>query len=270
MPFELLVLDLDGVVLDSAMRMDPALEAGLKRAIARGLRVTLATGRMPGGSRPYWERFGISTPVIVYNGALVRDPANGTALYTRLLPRGLAWQTYAIYANAPVDPLFYLDDTLYCLNKAQPILTYCEEQALAAVEISHRETFLREHAFVKCLFIGQPAVLATLREELSPAIVGARLVLSRVNYLELIPAGASKGAALKFLAGHLGIPLERVIAAGDQENDLEMIRAAGLGIAMPHSPPHVRAAAARVAPPAESGGLAGLLAELCPEYFGPE
>lgn len=269
-PFELLVLDLDGVVLDSAMRVDPALEAGLKRAMARGLRVTFATGRMPPASRPYWERFGISTPVILYNGALVRDPLNGVALYTRSLPRGLAWQTYPIYTNAPVDPLFYQDDTLYCLKKTRPIHTYCEEQALDAVEIAHRETFLREHSFVKCLFIGEPAALSRLREELVPVVGTARLVLSRVNYLELIPADASKGAALRFLAGHLGIPLERVIAVGDHENDLEMIQAAGLGIAMPHSPASVRAAADRVAPPAASGGLAALLAELCPQHFRPE
>lgn len=270
MPFELLVLDLDGVVLDSSMRVEPALEAGLKRAMARGLRVALATGRMPAGSRPYWERFGISTPVILYNGALIRDPVNGTALYTRSLPRGLAWQIYPIYINAPVDPLLYQDDTLYCLKKTPPILTYCEEQALDAVEIAHRETFLREQSFVKCLFIGQPAVLSRLRGKLAQAVGSARLVLSRPDYLELLPADASKGEALRFLAGYLGISLDRVIAAGDHENDLEMIRAAGLGIAMPHSPPHVRAAADRVAPPAESGGLAALLAELCPEHFRPE
>lgn len=270
MAFELLVLDLDGVVLDDAMRIDPALETGLRRAMAHELRVTLATGRMPQATRPYWQHFGISTPVILYNGALVQDPLNGTALYARLLPRGLVWHAYPIFANAPVDPLFYRDDTLYCLKKTRPILAYCEEQALDTVEIADREPFLRESSFVKCLFIGDPSVLPMLRERLLPAVGTTRLVLSRPNYLELLPASASKGEALRFLAGHLGIPLEKVIAVGDQENDIEMIQAASVGIAMPHSPPFVRAAASRVAPPAESGGLAALLAELCPEHFRAE
>lgn len=269
MPFELLVLDLDGVTLDSAMRMDPVLEAGLKRAMARGLRVTLATGRMPQASRPYWERLEIFTPVILYNGALVQDPITRATLYARTLPPGLLWQTYPIYANAPVDPLYYNGDTLYCLEQTHPIRTYCSEQALEAVEIADREPFLRERSFVKSLFIGHPAVLPMLREELAPRIGTSRLVLSRPNYLELLPAGASKGEALRFLAGHLGIPLERVIAVGDQENDLEMIQAAGLGIAMPHSPPQVQAAAARVAPAGAAGGLASLLTEICPESFQP-
>jgi len=57
----------------------------------------------------------------------------------------------------------------------------------------------------------------------------ARLVMTRTDYLELIPAAASKGVALRHLCEHLDVPLGRTIAVGDQENDLEMIEAAGLG-----------------------------------------
>ncbi|MFQ5896764.1 MAG: Cof-type HAD-IIB family hydrolase [Candidatus Methylomirabilia bacterium] len=267
MPVDLLVLDLDGVLLDSAMRMDPALGAALRRAGTRGLRVTLATGRMPQGARPYWERLGITTPVIVYNGAVVRDPVSGASLYTRSLPPGLPWQLYPIYANAPVDPLFFHENALYCLARTPAVVTYCREQYLDAVEIQVPEAFLKAGTFVKCLFISSPAVLATLREELGPATAGARLVLSRTNYLELIPAGVSKGEALKFLAQHLGALLERVIAVGDQENDLEMIQVAGIGVAMPQAPPKVRDAAARIAPAASEGGLLKLLVSLAPEFF---
>lgn len=266
----LLVLDLDGVVLDDAMRVDPTLEDGLRRAMARGLRATLATGRMPRATRPYWERLGISTPVILYNGALVHDPRSGEALYTRSLPLGLAGAVYPIFAGAPVDPLFFQGDMLYCLKTTGPVLAFCRDEALEAIELADPETFLREGRFAKALFIGDPAVLPGLRDELGRAVGDARLVLSRPDYLELLPAGASKGAALRFLAGRLGIALESVIAVGDHENDLEMIQVAGVGIAMPHSPPHVRAAASRVAPPPAAGGLAALLAELCPEHFRPD
>ena len=63
------------------------------------------------------------------------------------------------------------------------------------------------------------------------------------------------------------MPLDGTIAVGDQENDLEMIRAAGLGIAMPRAPETVRRAAGRVAPPDEQGGLLALFTEILPEYF---
>jgi hydroxymethylpyrimidine pyrophosphatase-like HAD family hydrolase len=63
------------------------------------------------------------------------------------------------------------------------------------------------------------------------------------------------------------VSLARVVAVGDQENDLEMLREAGLGVAMPHAPELVRRAADRVAPGAADGGLLALFAELFPGRF---
>jgi hydroxymethylpyrimidine pyrophosphatase-like HAD family hydrolase len=66
---------------------------------------------------------------------------------------------------------------------------------------------------------------------------------------------------------HLNVPLTETIGIGDQENDLEMIEAAGLGIAMPGAPETVRQAAWRVVPPDEQGGLLALFTEILPQYF---
>ncbi len=266
--FDLVVLDLDGTILDSSLTLDPGLVTAVRKAVKRGCAVTLATGRMPAATRPYWEELGIRAPVILYNGALVRDPATGQNLSVSGLPPGLPWELYPIYANAPVHPLFYREDALYCLQPTHPVMKYCQEMGVQAETILEPESFLETGTFIKCLFIGHPVDLSTLRADLAPpTAAAARLVLSRTDYLELLPHGVSKGEALKVVARHLEIPLSRAIAVGDQENDLEMIRAAGVGVAMPNSPAEVRAGADRVAPPPEAGGLLALLAELCPEYF---
>ena len=110
-------------------------------------------------------------------------------------------------------------------------------------------------------------MLPILRADLEETVGTARLSLSRPDYLELLPANACKGRALGWVAQHLGVALEHTIAVGDQENDLEMIRAAGVGVAMPHAPERVRAAADRIAPAPEAGGLLALFAELSPEHF---
>jgi len=130
------------------------------------------------------------------------------------------------------------------------------------------EDFLRLGGFAKTLFIGHPACLPIVRADLSGIVgEGARLVATRRDYLEIIPAGATKGTALRVLAEHLGIPLEETIAVGDQENDLEMIEAAGLGIAMPQAPEGVRKAARQVAPSDAEGGLLALFREILPQHF---
>lgn len=268
MPFDLLVCDLDGTLIDETAILDPEIVSAFAGAMDRGLVISLATGRMPPGVERYRDELGLTAPLIFYNGALVRDHVGGRDLLTLTLPRGLLWEAYQAFANAPVHPLFYRDDRVYCLERSVPVRAYTEAQGLRLSEVPERETFLRMGAFVKSLLIGPPAALPLVREDLEGVVAGAaRLVMTRANYLEMIPSRASKGAALSVLAQHLGIPLERVIAVGDQENDLEMLVEAGMGIAMPQAPEPIRKAADRVPAAPGAHGLLSLLRELAPEHF---
>jgi Cof subfamily protein (haloacid dehalogenase superfamily) len=265
---DLLVCDLDGTLIDRAGVLDPALVSAFRRAAGRGLLISIATGRMPQTADRYRHELGIDAPMIFYNGALIRDPVSGQDLLSLALPRGILGRAYEIFAHAPVDPLFYRDDQLYCLELSLPIRGFCDEEGLRAHLIPDPLGFLAQGAFVKGLFMGHPAVLPVLREELDGVIgAEARLVRSHEKYLELLPATASKGRALGELAAHVGVPLARVVAVGDQENDLEMIAAAGTGVAMPEAPEQVRAAADRVAPAPAEGGLLALFREVLPDYF---
>lgn len=268
MGWDLLVCDLDGTLVPKKAGLDPALVAGFHLARGRGLRIALATGRMPPGAERFRVELGLTDPCIFYNGALIRDHEEGRDLFSLTLPRGLLAEIYPVFSHAPVHPLIYRDDRLYCLEHTLPVQEYADEQRLPVELIPDPKEFLRQGAFVKSLFIGHPATLALLRAELEAAVKpDARLMMTRADYLELIPAAASKGVALNRLCEHLGVPLRRTIAVGDQENDLEMIEAAGLGVAMPDAPELVRAAAGRVAPAARDGGLLALFRELMPERF---
>ena len=268
MSYRLLVCDLDGTLLDHPPDLDLALVNGLQRAMERGLLFTIATGRMPPGTARYRDELGISAPMIFYNGALVRDHEAGRDLMALTLPRGMLWQVHDVIAHAPVDPLFYRDDHLYCLAESSAVRRYSEEQRVPFEVIDAPGEFLRMGGFPKTLLIGHPAVLSTVRAELRAVMgEGARLVMTRTDRLEIIPSVASKGAAIRFLAEHLSVPITETIGIGDQENDLEMIEAAGLGIAMPCAPGTVRQAAGRVAPPDEAGGLLALFTEILPQYF---
>jgi Cof subfamily protein (haloacid dehalogenase superfamily) len=268
MSYRLLVCDLDGTLLDNPPDLDQGLVDGIRRAMERGLIFTIATGRMPPGTARYRDELGVTAPMIFYNGALVRDHEAGRDLLALTLPRGILWQAHDVFAHAPVDPLFYRDDRLYCLAESFAVRKYSEEQRVPLEVVDTPSDFLRMGGFVKTLLIGHPATLPTVRTDLG-AVVGdaARLVMTRTDYLEIIPPAASKGAAIRFLADHLGVPLAEAIGVGDQENDLEMIMAAGLGIAMPRAPETVRAAAGRVTPPDAQGGLLALFAEILPQYF---
>ena len=269
MGYELLVCDLDGTLIDHSMALEPALVAAFKRAAAAGLGITIATGRMPLSVDFYREALDIRLPVIYYNGGLIRDAA-GTELLRRELPRGVLAKVREVFSAAPVHPIFFRDEQLYCLDRTLPIRQFCDDEGLRAHVIPDPEEFLRLGAFMKGLFIGHRRDLAVLRADLE-GLLGddARLVHTAEHYLELLPVASTKGAALAHLAAHLGVPLDRVVAVGDHDNDLEMVEAAGLGVAMAHAPESVRAVADRVAPAPADGGLLRLLAEVLPESFGP-
>jgi Cof subfamily protein (haloacid dehalogenase superfamily) len=267
--YALLVCDLDGTLLPRGGDLDPALTEAFRRAGERGFPISIATGRMPPGVDRYRDALGLRAPLVFYNGALVREPDGGRELLSLPLPRGLLWPAYELFAPAPVHPLFYRDDRLYCLEQTYPVRAYCDEQGLTADTIPFPEDFLRRGAFMKCLLMGDPEALPLVRDALGPVVgEGARLVMTRRDYLEIVHRDVSKGRALLCLAEHLGVPLERVIAVGDEENDLEMFRVAGLGVAMPGAPASVRAAADRVAPPPAEGGLLALLREFLPGVLG--
>jgi Cof subfamily protein (haloacid dehalogenase superfamily) len=266
--YDLLVCDLDGTLLDDSLRLEPLLVEAFHRASGRGLAISLATGRMPAAADRYRDELGITAPVIYYNGAVVRGGDGGPDLVSLALPRGVLGRAWTVVSHAPVHPIFYRDDRLFCAERTLAVRRYCDEEGLTVDVVPDVEEFLALGSFIKSLLIGHPRDLDIVRDELTPIVAEhGRLVRTRRDYLEIIPVAASKGAALGLLAAHVGVPLDRVVAVGDQENDLEMLREAGLGVAMPHAPEAVRRAADRVAPSAGDGGLLRLLGELFPGHF---
>lgn len=98
------------------------------------------------------------------------------------------------------------------------------------VSTDKEETFSKGE--VKLVIAGEPEKIAPLYEVFKKEYEGkAEVVTSKPYFLEILPLGANKGAALTRLARHLGIPMESVMAIGDAMNDLSMIEAAGFGCA---------------------------------------
>src|SRR5262249_55014675 len=111
----------------------------------------------------------------------------------------------------------------------------------------------------KLLVIGPPDRMEKLGEAVHAAGLPVHAVQSEPQYLEILPAGVSKGAALQAMLAALDVPVEAVIAVGDNWNDLEMIEGAGLGVAMGHAPAGVRARADHVCGTSEEEGFRQVL-----------
>jgi len=168
--YDLLVCDLDGTLLDDSMAPDPALVAAFRRASERGLTISLATGRMPAAADPYRDELGVTAPVIYYNGAVVRGGDGGPDLVSLTLPRGVLHRAWTVFSQAPVHPVFYRDDRLFCIAHTLAVRRYCVEEGLRIDVVDDPGRFLALGGFIKSLLIGHPKDLDIVREELTPSV----------------------------------------------------------------------------------------------------
>lgn len=239
----------------------------LRAAQQRGIRVTLATGRMYASALPYAEAVGADAPLILHNGARIQERVSRAVLMTSTLPRQDARRALVLLREFPLHVNLYAGDRLL-IEKATPAAKESmRKDGVEACPVGGLLAFLdgTPEDPVKLLIVGpSPDLEAFARRFRAEGHDGPGLVRSEVDYLEVLPRGVSKGRALGRLCEHLNIPLGAVAAFGDNHNDAEMIACAGLGVAMATAPPEVQAQARIVAPPGKDGIARVLWEEVLP------
>jgi Cof subfamily protein (haloacid dehalogenase superfamily) len=264
--YRLIALDVDGTLLDPAHMLTPRTRAALWSAQRRGARVCLATGKLLASVRPLLTELALGGLHITCNGAALMDAATGEAIAAWPLSdvqialalatirecapeMGVAWYTTnAIYTDAPPDGP--LDVTLGA--NLEPALRHVARLAADALPPP-----------LKFLMTGDHASLLALRDGLLERI-GATLTVTRTtsDFVEVMAPGVSKGHALGELIARLGVPREAVIAFGDGENDIPLLDAAGLGVAMGNAMPALLPHAKRTTLSNAADGVAVALEEL--------
>lgn len=254
--YALLVSDIDGTLVGEDKIVPPGVRAAARAAQRCGVRVCLATGRMWTAAQPFVEALGADPPVILYNGALVYDFASDRTLWACRLPRERIAQILALIRRFPqVSPQLYIHGKVFAERRTPFVDLYALRDRLT-VEIEPDFGALLTEDPMKILVIGEHADLEALSRALAE-LPGdpVNQVFSQQDYLEILPAETSKGVALPVLAQAVGVPLERIVAVGDNLNDLTLLKAAGLGIAVEGSPPELLAVARWVCPPPEREGV---------------
>ena len=263
--YRVIILDVDGTLVDRERRISADTLRALQAAQARGVRVTLATGRMYASARPYADRIHADAPLILCNGARIQDPAGGAIHYSAHLPRAQAARGLRLAQQFDVHANLYLGETIYIERVSEISQESARKDGVEQVPVGDLARFVEGQPEdpVKILFIGPGESLEALAAAYRADALGARdlphLVRSEATYLEIQPPGATKGAGLVRLCGLLGIPPSAAVAFGDNLNDLEMIQAAGLGVAMGNAHDDLKRAAQIVAPSNDEDGVAAVL-----------
>ena len=253
--YRLVVADIDGTLVTRDRDITPGVLAAVRAAQAQGVRVCLATGRIWLSARQYFERLGADPPAILYNGGLVYDFRTDTVLRRTNLDYAHARAVLEILREFPeVQPHLYAGDRVYTGRANELTDRYRRKDSIRVEEVGDLVAFLPRDP-MKILIVGARPDLERAVARIRTLPMPINTVFSEETYLEILPVGSSKGVALEFVAAQLGVPLSQVIAVGDNLNDLEMLRTAGLGVAMGNAPEAVRAAADLVTRTNDEEGL---------------
>jgi Cof subfamily protein (haloacid dehalogenase superfamily) len=259
--YRLLALDLDGTVIGRDRRISEPVRAAVTAAVARGVRVTLATGRGFRTARPFAEQLGLCDPLICYQGALIKHPVTADVLDHTPMPGPLAAEAVAMLHGPAICVIAFIDEKLGIVEDGDQFARFVGRwgspdrvHLLVAPDLVE---VVRVTPPTKVMFFGDPP---RVDAEIARAIdrFGARLTVVRSDPTigELTAPGLNKGLALAKLAHHLGVERADVLAIGDEDNDVPMLEWAGLGLAMGNAPPSVQRAARAVIPPVDDDGVA--------------
>ncbi len=246
--YRLVALDVDGTLLDPSHTLLPRTRAAVQSAQRQGTTICLATGKLLASTQPLLAEMGIGGLHITCNGAALMNAATGKPVSAWPLDDHLiALALAAIRELAPEMPIaWYSADAIY---------TDAERGLLDDTLAAYHEPAVRHVARLepstlppplKFLMTGDHARLLVLRDALLERIGDAgSVVRTPRDFVEVMAPGVSKGVALLRLAKRLGITREEIVAIGDGENDIPLLQAAGLVIAMGTAMPSLRAHAQR-------------------------
>lgn len=272
---ELVVLDMDGTIYGQfAGGFSPRVRRAIAAVQQAGTPVTIATGRIFDFVRAVAPDLGITLPVITAQGALIADPVTGEVLFEALIPEDAACRVAAWADTQERTTVFYLSGSggrTRLVQNAPPTAGEnggWEGWDLAAYDHwfgSPRESHASLSAVVgepgarplKFITVNdhtqEPDETAALQQKFGDAIHMSR---SHQYLVEGTAPTANKGHGLLMLSKRLGVNPDRILAIGDNENDIPMLREAGLAVCMGQATPVVQAEADWVAPTLEEDGAA--------------
>ena len=261
MKYKLLVLDVDGTLLNDAKEISKRTLASLLKVQQMGIRVALASGRPTYGLMPLAKTLELGNYggfIISYNGGQIINAQNGEILFERRInPEMLPYlekkarkNNFAIFT--------YHDDTK--LTDSSDNEHVHAEANLNNLKIIQEEEFSTAIDFAPCkciLVSNDEEALKDLEEHWKKRLDGTLDVFcSEPYFLEVVPCGIDKANTLGVLLSYLNIAREEVIAIGDGVCDVNMLQVAGLGIAMGHAQDSVKVCADYVTASNEEDGVA--------------
>jgi len=262
----LIAIDLDGTLFNSQQQVTSTNKQALHRALESGIRVAIVTGRGRHGAERALDMLGMELPYVCSAGALAREGRTGPALYAHVFHRpkdlrllfDFARRSGAgLVADLPEghaiwfgpDTMSEAMDPMSASDARRSLRTFDPEKDL-------------DLPILKITVVAEVEILQQAEKLIREECPALHPIYSGLKYIDITAQGVNKGTALKALAGHWELQPDQIAAIGDQEIDIEMLKYAGLPVAMSNAVEPLKRAAKWIAPSHDEDGVAWALDEI--------
>ncbi len=243
--YKLLALDMDGTTLNKQGKISSANRKAINDATARGIKISLISGRDAFTLNNFAKELGLDGYMSAMNGNIIFKSGSGEIIIEHFMDADMVKKIIAISKSIPGILAIFIDNDTYVEDINHPfskILQKFTERPL--IHMGNTIQYLNANNLfnrvIKMAFLNEYDELISVKEnQLSEVADKLNLVFSLPFCLELFRKDVGKGESLKEIANLYNIDRESILAMGDGENDIEMLKFAGRGISPSNCMPTV-------------------------------
>ena len=254
--YKLVAVDLDGTLLSSERQVSARNKQAIKDLLDAGKIFSISTGRPLQGVTQFIDMIGADMPLILYNGAMVITSKSKQLIHESVLAGELAKEVVRFGLLRGTNVFVYLDGEMYVSEINQSVNEYKAKVKVTPI-VAGDLAMVAAQGPTKVLFRDTPDRIAGLQKEVLPYFSGKlNCFISLPILLEFVDINTSKGVAMQKIGERYDIAQGEMVAIGDSFNDADMIRYAGLGVAMGNAPQQIKDIADAVTSTNDEDGVA--------------
>lgn len=223
----LLVSDMDGTLLNSKKEISKKNKESIRYFVERGGMFTVATGRMLSSVQEFIEELNIDIPAILHNGAKIYDYGKEEVISEHIIENNRKISIKKVYEENPhIGIEIFSEEVVYIYRSCELTKRYKKHNYNVIYDFPED---IWEKDWIKVLLIGSEDELDDLEKEYKIKYDDGNAFRSGENYFDVVANGVTKGRALGELIERYDIDPQKVIAIGDNMNDIEMLNVASYG-----------------------------------------